>query len=172
MQESNLLGFMVVFTSTVRHQNNLFKAKMLASFAADVTSESFVVWQENWGAIPLMLLHNISSFLQLPVVLCRAGGLEISVITSADGVTQKRKRGGSSPSPSAPCDTLSLHTLSERETQHDGLLEVCIDQLGAVLGVVCGKSEGSTSAKLLLLRRAHQYHHQKGNPSHTLLVLN
>lgn len=100
-----------------------------------------------------MVLHNISSLLQLPMFLCRAGWLEISAIASVDGVTQKRKRGGSSPSPSAPCDTLSLLILSERN-QQDGLLKVCIDQSDAVLGVVCGKSEGSTSDKLLLLRRS------------------
>lgn len=63
-----------------------------------------------------MVLHNISSLLQLPMVLCRAGWLEISAIASADGdVAQKRKRGGSSPSPSAPCGTLSMHILGERE---------------------------------------------------------
>lgn len=89
---------------------------MLASFAANKRSESFIAQQENWGAISLMVLHNISSPLQLHMVLCRADLLEISAIASADSVTYKKKRGGSSPSPSAPCDTLSLHTLSVRET--------------------------------------------------------
>lgn len=89
---------------------------MLASFAADMRSESFIAQRENRGAVSLMVLHNISSLLQFPMVLCRAGWLEIPAIASAGGVTQKRKRGHSSPSPPAPCDILSLHILSGRET--------------------------------------------------------
>lgn len=45
-----------------------------------------------------MVLHNISSPLQLHMVLCRADLLEISAIASADSVTYK-KRGEVLPLP-------------------------------------------------------------------------
>lgn len=140
----------------------------------------FCCWRENWefhsavGELKSnlsMVLHNISSLPPLPMVLCRTGWLELPAIASADGAAQKRKRGCSSLPPLLHVIPWAC-TYRVREKPAWWFAKVCIDQSDAVLGVVCSKSEGSTSAKLHLLRRALQYHHLKHSPSYTLLFLN